>query len=127
MRIGLIATVATLIATAAAAQSAASCRTSPNLVGACFSVHGRLFIHNGSPPTVRIIEAGTNRVFAIFDRQFQSKGDEVAPTVVTILLHDDPLAEIEGLYVVCPFEREAPRSLRPVCIEASSHLAARRK
>jgi len=127
MRIGFIATVAMLIATAAVAQSAVSCRTSPNLVGACFSVHGRLFVHDGAPPNVRILETGTHRVFGIFDRQFQAEGDEVAPAAVTMLLNDDPTAEIEGLYVVCPFEREAPRSLRPVCIEAASHLAARRK
>jgi hypothetical protein len=104
-----------------------SCRTSPNLEGACFTVHGRLFLANGTP-RVRIALVGTNRILGVLDRQVRGESDEVIPTAVKVLLTSDPsFVDVYGDYEVCPFEKDSTGSMRTVCIERASHLAARRR
>jgi len=112
---------------AAAAETGGSCRTSPNLVGACFAVHGKLFLANGYP-SVRILRLGTERILGVFDRQSRAESDEVAPKDVNNLLAPDPFfIDVYGDYVVCPFDKDQSGSMRSVCIEAASHLVARRR
>ena len=104
-----------------------SCRTSPNLVGACFVVHGRLFVANGTP-RIRISLVGANRILSVLDRQAQAESDEVIPTAVKVLLTSNPsFVDVYGDYEVCPFEKDTAGSIRAVCIERASGLAARHR
>jgi hypothetical protein len=104
-----------------------SCRTSPNLVGACFTVHGRLFVAIGTP-SVRILPVGTNRILGVLDRQVQAESDEIIPAAVKVLLTSSPFfVDVYGDYEVCPFEKDATGSMRAVCVESASHLVARHR
>jgi hypothetical protein len=48
------------------ASAANRCRQSPKLVGACFVVHGRLFVSDGTPD-LRMWKIGTHRILGIVD------------------------------------------------------------
>ena len=112
---------------ATAAETGSSCRTSPNLVGACFAVHGRLYMANGTP-SVRILPLGTTGILGVLDRQSRAESEEVAPKEVKDLLAPDPFfIDVYGDYVICPFEKDQSGSMRSVCIESASHLTARRR
>jgi hypothetical protein len=104
-----------------------SCRTSSNLVGACFKLHGRLFVAAGTPST-RIAGTGTDRIFGVWDRQAQPESDEVVPAAVRTLLTSNPFStDVYGDYEVCPFEKSTIGSMRAVCIESAANLVARRR
>jgi hypothetical protein len=122
-----LAVLVMLSSTAAlAAEAGQTCRTSHNLVGACFSVHGRLFVANGTP-SVRIFGIGTRRILGVLDRQSEAEGNEVIPPSVNALLEPDPFfIDVYGDYEVCPFDRTQLGRMQTVCIESASHLIAQR-
>jgi hypothetical protein len=106
---------------AMAAEAGQTCRTSHNLVGACFTVHGRLF---SSPSGVRLVLNETGRVLAVLDRQSARQGNKIIPDFVRALFPADSSGSIEGDYVVCPFDRTHLDRIQAVCIEDASHLVA---
>ena len=110
-----------------AAEAGQTCRTSHNLVGACFTVHGRLFVSNGTP-SVRIFRIGTTLIFGVLDRQSQAEGNEEVPPSVDALLKPDPFfTDVYGDYEVCPFDRTELGRMQTVCIESASHLVAQHR
>ena len=125
---GAAVVLLTLSGTAAlAAEAGQTCRTSHNLVGACFTVHGRLFVSNGTP-SVRIFRIGTTRILGVLDRQSQAEGAEVVPPAVDSLLKPDPFStDVDGDYEVCPFDRTELGRMQMVCIESASHLVAQHR
>ena len=115
----LLASVIAWSTTAAmAAEAGQTCRTSHNLVGACFTVHGRLF---STPSGVRLVMNETGRTLAVLDRQSR-QSREVLPDAVRALLPRDSSGFVEGDYVVCPFDRTHLGRMQAVCIEDASHL-----
>ncbi len=109
-----------------AQQVAPSCKTSPNVVGACFTVDGRLFVVEGRP-RIRIQFDG-DWMLGVYDRQFRPDSDDVVPKSVDMLLSRDPRSTaVDGAYVVCPFEKDASGLIRMVCIESADHLVAHRQ
>jgi hypothetical protein len=122
VRLAGAAALLLLCGTAAmAAEAGQTCRTSHNLVGACFTVHGRLF--NG-PSGVRLVLNETGRVLAVLDRQAARQGNEIIPDFVRALFPPDSSGSIEGDYVVCPFDRTHLDRIQAVCIEHASRLVA---
>jgi hypothetical protein len=115
-----------LFSTCALAQEVApSCKTSPNIVGACFTVEGRLFT-TSARPRIRIQPKVSAQLLGVYDRQFRLESAEVVPKAVDELLSRDPAATaVEGEFFVCPFEKDASAAIRMVCIESADHLAAR--
>src|SRR6266851_6762027 len=80
--------------TAAAEEQEMRCKGSPRVVGACFSVHGRVIVTNGIPYRLWVI--GTHRVLA---------PAEVPQAVEDLLEMDgDHLMSVSvfGDYEVCP-------------------------
>ena len=119
---GALAVVIALSGTAAmAAEAGQTCRTSHNLVGACFTVHGRLF---NSAAGLRLIWDETGRTLAVLDRQSAHQSKESVPDAVRALLSLDSSGSIDGDYVVCPFDRTHLGRTQAVCIEDASHLIA---
>ncbi len=92
------------------------CKGSARVIGACFSVHGRIIVANGIPYRLWVI--GTHRVLA----------PDAVPQKVENLLEMDrvhPMSvSVFGDYEVCPLEKERPGWIRAVCIEGASHLVA---
>jgi hypothetical protein len=105
-----------------AAEAGQTCRTSHNLVGACFTVHGFL---SSSPSGVRLAWAEAGRTLAVLDRQSARQSSEIIPDNVLALLGSNSSGSVEGDYVVCPFDRTHLDRTQAFCIEAASHLIAR--
>ena len=110
---------------AVAQELAPSCKTSPHVVTACFTVHGRLSVYNGFPSII-IWQIGTNHILGILDPQSETEGPRVIPPTVRALLGSGPsFNDVYGDYEVCPFDRLKPGQRQIACIESASHLIAR--
>jgi hypothetical protein len=110
-----------------AAEAGTTCRTSHNLVGACFTVHGRLF-EAATAPRVRIEATGSKEIFAVLDRRALAGTTEIIPAAVNALLMAAPSGTgIDGDYEVCPFEKDMTGLMRAVCIQNAGNLSTRRR
>lgn len=123
----LIAAAFCLSGSLALAGDLTSCKTSPNLVGACFGVHGRVFI-SGGPRSFHIALPESRLVLDVLGREAWAGGKTALPAEVSALLSpSDSSIAVEGDYLVCPFDRTSIAHTRAVCIEAASHLSAQRR
>ena len=101
-----------------------SCRQHPQLIGKCFTVHGRLSVYNGAP-ALRIWKVGTRRVLGVSDQRFALSGYRNVPENIERQLNQD--ANLFGDFLVCPFTNPRPAAMQLVCIEAVKNLIVRRR
>ncbi len=94
------------------AEQVQACKTDPDIVYACFTLHGRLSAWNGSP-TFRIWKVGTNRILGDHD-------DWPLPEELAEHMNWD--VEAWGDFKVCPFTKEQPGIMQMVCIESASQV-----
>jgi len=126
MRIILAILFSTVITNAYAVEKS-YCAKSPPIKGACFTVHGKLFLALGTP-TIRIWPVGTKRLLGVYNWGIDF--DDTAPPNVLKLLNgdppnDDPFAtDIYGNYTVCPLEKQRKGWMRMVCMKSATHLRA---
>lgn len=99
------------------AEQVQACKPDPDIVDACFTVHGRLSAWNGSP-TMRIWRVGTKRILGDHD-------DWPLPEELAEHMNWD--VEAWGDFEVCPFTKERPGTMQMVCIESASHVAYRKR
>jgi hypothetical protein len=89
-----------------------ACKSDPDIVEACFVVHGRIRAGNGTP-SLRIWRQGTSRILGVND-------DFPLPDALD---GEDLLnGEVWGDFEVCPFAKDRPGVMRMVCVESASHL-----
>jgi len=103
-----------------ATSSDKSCRQHPQLIGKCFSVHGRLSVYNGNP-AFRIRRLGTKRILGVSDQRFALPEYRNIPEELAKQLEGEN--EILGDFLVCPFTRSRPGQMQLVCIESSKNIA----
>src|SRR5712691_11461900 len=96
-----------------------SCREHPQLIGKCFSVHGRLATYNGNP-AVRLWRIGTRRVLGVSDQRFSLPGYRNLPEDLSQELNGEN--SISGYFLVCPFTPAKPREMQLVCIESAKNV-----
>ena len=103
---------------------APSCRTRSDVIGRCFSVHGRLSVYNGTP-SIRLWPIGTKRLLGIIDPNDVSNAP--GPTILPVEIKNklDWDKNIFGDFLVCPLTREQPGRMRTVCIESGKNLTVR--
>jgi hypothetical protein len=101
----------------AIAEQAQACKTDPDIVDACFTVHGRLSAWNGSP-TLRIWKVGTNRILGDHDDW---------PLPEELAEHGSWDIEAWGEFEVCPFTKERPGVMQMVCVESASHVVYKKR
>ena len=101
-----------------------SCREHPQLVGKCFSVHGRLSTYNGNP-AVRLWRIGTKRVLGVSDQRFSLPGYRNIPEDLAKQL--DGEHEILGDFLVCPFTRSRPAEMQLMCIESAKNVVVKKR
>jgi hypothetical protein len=112
---------------AAAAQPGAPCRTHPDLVGRCRTVHGRLSVWNGTP-SLRIWIVGTRRILGVSEWRMAEMERDLLPANVWAAFGDDPPGrQLFGDFLVCPFARERPRRMQMVCVARATRLHAVRR
>ena len=100
------------------------CQSDPDLVGACFTVHGRLSAWNGNP-AFRIWGVGTKRYFGITERPFPPPENVVIPQSLDGKLDWD--VEAYGDFLLCPFTVEKPGHMQMVCVESASLVTFKRR
>jgi len=96
-----------------------SCRQHPQLIGKCFSVHGRLSVYNGAP-AMRIWKIGTKRILGVSDQRFALPGYRNIPETIQNQLNQD--VDIFGDFLVCPFTPSKAGEMQLVCIEEGRKL-----
>ena len=101
-----------------------SCREHPQLIGKCFTVHGRLSTYNGNP-AVRLWRVGTKRVLGVSDQRFGLPGYRNIPEDLAKQL--DGENEIIGDFLVCPFTRSRPGEMQLMCIESAKNVVVNKR
>jgi hypothetical protein len=96
-----------------------SCREHPQLVGKCFSVHGRLSTYNGNP-ALRLWNLRTRRMLGVSGQRFSLPGYRNIPE--DLARHLDGETNIYGDFLVCPFTRPRPREMQLICVESAKHV-----
>jgi hypothetical protein len=91
-----------------------SCRHHPQLVGKCFSIHGRLSVYNGAP-ALRIWKIGTKRMLGVSEQRFAVPGYRNVPENIQSQINQD--VDLLGDFLVCPFTRAKAGEMQMVCIE----------
>jgi hypothetical protein len=99
------------------------CRQHPQLVGKCFTVHGRLSVYNGAPAK-RIWKVGTKRMLGISEQRFAVEGYRNVPETIQNQLNQD--VEISGDFLVCPFTRQKAGEMQIVCVEEGKNLTVQK-
>ena len=89
-----------------------ACRSDPDVVGACFSVYGRLSLWNGAP-TARIWRIGTKRILGI---------DDGFPPPKSLASRLDFGTQAYGDFLVCPLTPNKPGHMQRVCVESARKL-----
>ena len=107
------------------AVDASPCLESKLLVGACFTVHGRLTQSNGAP-SFRIWRVGTNRILGVVDGDGKDESDNAIPLNVQKVGGRYVDIPVFGDYVVCPLTSERPGWMQMVCIQSATNLVGRK-
>ena len=98
------------------------CRQHPQLVGACFTLRGRLSFYNGAP-SVRIWRVGSRRILGVSEQRFAVAGYCNLPPAIAGRLSWD--ADLFADLVVCPFTHEQPGVMQLVCVDAAANVVIR--
>ena len=101
-----------------------SCREHPQLIGKCFTVHGRLSIYNGNP-AVRLWHVGTRRVLGVSEQRFSLPEYRNLPEDLAQQLDRENM--IIGDFLVCPFTRPRPREMQLMCIESAKNVVIKKR
>ena len=99
-----------------------SCKDHPKVIGACFTVSGRLSVYNGAP-TLRIWKTGTRRMLGVSEQRFQEVGYVNVPEDIRAKVNFD--TDLFGSFLVCPFTRSRPGEMQMVCVESGRNLQTR--
>jgi len=99
-----------------------TCRDHPNLVGKCFTVHGRLAVYNGAP-ALRIWRIGTKRMLGVSEQRFAVPGYRNVPEEISS--HVDQDKAIVAEFLVCPFTKPKQKEMQMVCIEKANNLVVK--
>jgi hypothetical protein len=103
-----------------------ACKT-PENVGACYWVHGRLNIANGTP-SIRLWKIGTKRILAIHSGPGYKRGDTrenespELPSNVERALSKSKYGSIFGDFNMCPLEPEVAGEMQDACIESGKNI-----
>ena len=122
--IALLLLIVTASGSARFFPQASSCRARSDVVGKCFSVHGRLSVYNGTPG-IRLWPMGTKRLLGIIDPNDASSAP--GPTVLPVEIKNklDWDKDVLGDFLVCPLTRQQPGRMQTVCIESGKNLLER--
>jgi hypothetical protein len=100
------------------------CKGNPQVIGACYSVHGRLNPRSADTIRLRLWPVGTKRMLGIAGGPVID--DAVAPIYPNNIKFDSSTEAIYGDFEVCPFTPEREGAMQLVCIESASNLVVKR-
>ncbi|TKB90694.1 MAG: hypothetical protein E8D40_13255 [Nitrospira sp.] len=106
---------------AGAVIAAQLCEDKDRFVGACFTVHGRLLVSNGTS-SVRLIPKGSKLQLGVVndgDAEDHALPGEIAKVISTE-------TRIYGKFEVCPLTESKPHEMQIVCVISGKSLIARK-
>jgi hypothetical protein len=98
------------------------CATSPMVVDACFTMHGRLSVY--ADMRLYLWPIGTHRILGIGWSGTEGNTYPPLPSYVEAPFQKYGIdkTELFGDFRVCPFSVDEPRVMRKVCIDSASNL-----
>lgn len=108
------------ICAAAQEEGVSSCKMNKEVVGECFTFHGRLRLGNGTP-AVRIWRIGTSRILGVH-QVMGSDGVEVFLLPKSLRARLDWGVSYFGDFESCPLTKEKQGEMQVVCVESVSNL-----
>lgn len=114
----VVVACAVAMVSATAADDSFKCKTRKDLVGPCWTVHGRLRVGNGNPAT-RIWPIGTKRLLGVEDESFGNDEESAAPAEIRKYGFT---AQIFADFIVCPLSKEKPGEMQIVCISGAKNI-----
>ena len=100
---------------------AESCRARSDVVGKCFTVHGRLSVYNGTP-SIRLWPMGSKRLLGVIDPQDPSNAPGPSVLAAPVKQKLDWDKDVFGDFLVCPLTRSKPGRMQTICIESGKNL-----
>lgn len=101
----------------------AKCKGNPKVVGACYTVHGRLS-PGADTVTVRLWPVGTKRMLGVTGGPtLDDASFPIWPQSLGFAHGDE---DIYGDFEVCPFTPQRKGAMQFVCIESASHVVVKR-
>ncbi len=102
----------------------AKCKGNPKIVGACFSLHGRI---TPGADTVRLWlwPVGTKRMLGVTGGPELDDADD--PIYPRSLKFTPDTEAIYGDFDVCPFTQEKAGAMQLVCIESAANVVVKRR
>ena len=104
-------------------QGKDKCKGNPEVVGACYAVHGRLST-GADTIQLRLWPVGTKRMLGVSDGP--EINDAESPLYPKTIRFSNGDETIYGDFEVCPFTLRREGEMQFVCIETASHLVAKR-
>ncbi len=98
------------------------CKGNPKIVGACYSVHGRLS-QGADTIRLRLWPVGSKRMLGVTGGP--TLDDAEAPIWPQNLKFTSGDEDIYGDFEVCPFTQERKGAMQFVCIESASHVVTK--
>ena len=99
------------------------CKANPKVIGACYTVHGRLS-PGADTVTVRLWPVETKRILGVIGGPtLDDASFPIWPQNLSFEYGDE---DIYGDFEVCPFTPERKGVMQFVCIESASHVVVKR-
>jgi hypothetical protein len=96
------------------------CKNNPQVVGACYVVHGKATFGPGTP-ALRIWPIGTRRMLGVTAGPIADDADKpICPKKMLKFTKGDE--EIFGDFEACPFTPERKGAMQMVCVESAANL-----
>jgi hypothetical protein len=106
------------------AFAAPECKGNPKVIGACYSVHGRL-TRGADTVGLWLWPVGTKRMLGVTaGPRLNDADDPIWPQNLKFEHGDEA---IYGDFEVCPFTPERKGEMQLVCIESTSHVVVKRQ
>jgi hypothetical protein len=122
MEIKVLAAI--LLLAIAAFSETRKCKGNPQVVGACYVVHGRATFGNGTP-ALRIWPVGTKRMLGVTAAPGAVDADDpICPK--NMMRFDSNVEGIFGDFEVCPFTPKRAGSMQMVCVQSATKLFVKR-
>ena len=100
------------------------CKGNPKVIGACYSVHGRL-TRGADTVGLWLWPVGTKRMLGVTaGPRLDDADDPIWPQNLKFEHGDEA---IYGDFEVCPFTPERKGEMQLVCIESTSHVVVKRQ
>ena len=119
--LAVLAAAPTQVVAADAIAPDMACRKSAAVVGACFTVRGRLSVANGTP-SFRIWPVGTRRIIGVVAANGDAEAAVLPRDVESRMVQEGEFRTVYGVFTLCPLSKRRPGWMQFACIAGAGDL-----